>query len=632
MTSPPPRNSTSRSNRDDVLQLLDSLETYTPSTRSPATSTPTSHVPRSTSNSTLRQTAAGPPSTTTRTTSTASNTTSSSNVNKPPPPSAAEAQSVLDFLDEITQRPPTSSNNKPATAGLGRSTSRQSLSSSTGPSGSAATTRRSVDTARGVPASPSSSSSAAATLQRAPVPRVPSGAAPRSSLGGGGGGVGAGPATAKSTTTTGAARASSDSSRQELLGSTQPTPGNAAPTPPPAVSAAQEPAPASSSASEPSASAAGGGSGGGWGWSSMWSSATTVVQQASHLAQQAKTAAEEQVVKTANFSHGAGGIAAGIGGGLMKALGENEQAKKWSEGVMSYAKGAHLDQLGKELKTTTLKSLTDLLNAVAPPIAEHEVIEVSLSHDMVGYDGVEALVYRGLAKIMDQIEGGTLVVNPAPKTEKAKEAGSQAEEPENDDDARDLNVIDGLAEGWKLAESRLEDLINKTYKAPVAPSEAAEGITVPVTTCPVYMRLQPCLAPLPSLPASCLPTSTPDPKALKSLFFLVLLRDPTHKLVHSSLSQSMPASWLEIPFEENEWVEDEMVEIIRRSVEIIGQEYITHRMRAQTVAIEQARAEAQKTLDQHHGADSAQTAEALFDAQTEAEASQAAQEARVGVV
>ena len=57
---------------------------------------------------------------------------------------------------------------------------------------------------------------------------------------------------------------------------------------------------------------------------------------------------------------------------------------------------------------------------------------------------------------MDQIEGGTLVVNPAPKTEKAKVAGSDADErPENeDDDARDLNVIDGLAEGWKLAEVR----------------------------------------------------------------------------------------------------------------------------------------------------------------------------------
>lgn len=54
---------------------------------------------------------------------------------------------------------------------------------------------------------------------------------------------------------------------------------------------------------------------------------------------------------------------------------------------------------GKELKSTTLKSLTDLLNAVAPPIAEHEVIQVSLSHDMKGYDGVETLVYRGLSKV-----------------------------------------------------------------------------------------------------------------------------------------------------------------------------------------------------------------------------------------
>lgn len=55
---------------------------------------------------------------------------------------------------------------------------------------------------------------------------------------------------------------------------------------------------------------------------------------------------------------------------------------------------------------------------------------------------------------MDQIEGGTLVVNPAPKPENAKETDSNADEAENEDDARDLNVIDGLSEGWKLAEVR----------------------------------------------------------------------------------------------------------------------------------------------------------------------------------
>lgn len=46
-----------------------------------------------------------------------------------------------------------------------------------------------------------------------------------------------------------------------------------------------------------------------------------------------------------------------------------------------------------------MKTLQDILNAVAPPIAEHEVIEVNLSHDMVGYEGVETLVYRALAKV-----------------------------------------------------------------------------------------------------------------------------------------------------------------------------------------------------------------------------------------
>lgn len=47
---------------------------------------------------------------------------------------------------------------------------------------------------------------------------------------------------------------------------------------------------------------------------------------------------------------------------------------------------------------------------------------------------------------MEQVEGGTLVVNSA--------AGEKPAAPEDDDDLRDLNLVDGLAEGWKLAEVR----------------------------------------------------------------------------------------------------------------------------------------------------------------------------------
>lgn len=52
----------------------------------------------------------------------------------------------------------------------------------------------------------------------------------------------------------------------------------------------------------------------------------------------------------------------------------------------------------------------------------------------------------------------------------------------------------------------------------------------------------------------------------------------------------MPATWLDIPFEDNEWVEDAMVEIIRRSVEIVGQEYITHRCVPPSLSLSRRRA------------------------------------------
>jgi len=57
--------------------------------------------------------------------------------------------------------------------------------------------------------------------------------------------------------------------------------------------------------------------GGGWGWGSVWSNASTVLQQA-------KSVVDERV----------------------KHLPKNEQAKKWGEGMLEYAKAADLDKLG----------------------------------------------------------------------------------------------------------------------------------------------------------------------------------------------------------------------------------------------------------------------------------------------
>ena len=58
-----------------------------------------------------------------------------------------------------------------------------------------------------------------------------------------------------------------------------------------------------------------------------------------------------------------------------------------------------IETLGQNLQRVGLSTLNDILNVVAPPISEHEVIQVWLSHDMQGYDCVEPVVYRAFAKV-----------------------------------------------------------------------------------------------------------------------------------------------------------------------------------------------------------------------------------------
>lgn len=59
---------------------------------------------------------------------------------------------------------------------------------------------------------------------------------------------------------------------------------------------------------------------GSWGWGSVWSTASAAIQQA-------KSAVDEQV----------------------KQLPKNEQARKWGEGVIEYAKSAQLDKIGRSI-------------------------------------------------------------------------------------------------------------------------------------------------------------------------------------------------------------------------------------------------------------------------------------------
>ncbi|EMD41670.1 hypothetical protein CERSUDRAFT_110242 [Gelatoporia subvermispora B] len=279
------------------------------------------------------------------------------------------------------------------------------------------------------------------------------------------------------------------------------------------------------------------GAGGSWGWGSVWSSASAAIQQA-------KSVVDEQV----------------------KNLPKNEQARKWGEGVLEYAKAAQLDKLGNDFKRVGLSTLTDILNVVAPPISEHEVIKVWLSHDMQGYEGVESLVYRALSRIMEQVEGGDLVVN----------RGDESRPRDSSDKKRELNAVEGLEAAIKLAQANLDELIKQNAMPATAHVSTAQN---PTTFSYVYLRIQPYMTsyPLPQTTAEDEASSSDTAASQSSLQFVLYLSDPAHQLVHSTITQAVPVKWLEL-WDEYDWVEDLVVEALRVGVEVIGQEYIVSRM------------------------------------------------------
>ncbi|EGG03860.1 uncharacterized protein MELLADRAFT_78477 [Melampsora larici-populina 98AG31] len=326
-------------------------------------------------------------------------------------------------------------------------------------------------------------------------------------------------------------------------------------------------------------------SGGGWGWGSVLKQATSnVLNQAINAAGQVQSVVVDPSKSSDLVKH--------FNDNLQHQLnGQTETARKWKEGMMGYVKASGIDQLSKDLQATGLKSLTEIMNTVVPPISEHEIIEVQLSYDMIGYDGIETLVYKSLSKIMEQVDGGDLVLNKG-EEEKPKERNS--DEPE-----RDLQAVYGMTEGYKLALANLEQMIKRKTQTDLLKSKPEESEPIssdlPITKSSVYIRIQPILSRLPGLsPSSSSMTTNPSNQIQDGakgigvmeedhLFFLILLRDLNHSMDHATLCQSMPAVWLQIPFEENEWVEEVMVEVLRRGIEVIGQQYVNGRLSGRSV-------------------------------------------------
>jgi Family of unknown function (DUF5427) len=213
-----------------------------------------------------------------------------------------------------------------------------------------------------------------------------------------------------------------------------------------------------------------------------------------------------------------------------------------------------------------------MINAVAPPIAEHEVIQVWLSHDMRGYEGVESLVYRSLARIMEQVEGGDLVVN---RGNESKPRSSTSSKPISKE--RNMGAIDGLEPAYKLAVAELEDLVRSDILN-MPKKEAIKGTENPTTYSSVFLRIQPFYSITPPFMTPITkPNGEESTTPARQLQFFLYLTDPNHSITHSTVSQVVPGEWLEC-WDEYEWVEDLVVEALRVAVEVVGEMYLASRM------------------------------------------------------
>ncbi|CAG8478815.1 3891_t:CDS:2 [Diversispora eburnea] len=207
----------------------------------------------------------------------------------------------------------------------------------------------------------------------------------------------------------------------------------------------------------------------------------------------------------------------------------NEATKKLEERVRGIVTKETIEKL--DLRTLGLNTLTTVVNAVVPPISQYEIVEVWLAHDMVGYVGVESLVYKAFMRVMEQVEGGDIIVRK----------GNESRKRDSDYEFhnKDLNVCEGFTEAVGLAKKNYKpyNLQEESFQIELHSQEIVKDS--PTTVCPIFMAIQPTKA-----------------------------------------NPSLPVSWLDVPYEENEWVEAKMVSTIKLAVQTIAQDYVWHRMTA----------------------------------------------------
>lgn len=219
-----------------------------------------------------------------------------------------------------------------------------------------------------------------------------------------------------------------------------------------------------------------------------------------------------------------------------------------------------------------IPTFTNLIHTLAPPISSHERLQIHVTHDLTGYPGIDPLVYAVFSRVMSQVEGGDLLViqrgqESAPK--RGLDVGGYMSTAGWNDGPwwrtvtpgtpRTINAVRGAIEASKLARASAEGYATEYFSTRGGIEEAAKQASEdlsesnPVRSSDIFLAIQAISQTVSSelfqAGASGEKAATPGvvdaPEADEEISFALYLHDPVHGIAFHTISQSVPAKWIE---------------------------------------------------------------------------------------
>ncbi|CAA22862.1 Golgi protein, associated with COP vesicles (predicted), DUF5427 [Schizosaccharomyces pombe] len=259
-----------------------------------------------------------------------------------------------------------------------------------------------------------------------------------------------------------------------------------------------------------------------------------------------------------------------------------EENANWDINVRNMVDLNKLGDLSNGIRSKALPTLSNtihnVLNVVAPPIHDHEVLQVTVFHDLAGFAHLDRIVYESFEKVMFQVEGGELTVLLD------KEAKVR---PRTNDVYEDFGLCNGYLEAKKLAKANLAEPIteakkmnkeNKQENVGAGDDEdASESPMVRVTHLLLVIQA--------------FTIKNKEVSDDEQLCFLIHLNDTNHNLEFSTTSQPLPLEWQRWAVDPryiklfgsnailpNEWVTEWVEQSISVAAGIVAQMYTSKRM------------------------------------------------------